>query len=223
MRFSLVALAVQLSLVAAAINPASVPFQRAAEIQARHAEKRSARPILPEKNSLQIRQSSPFLNNNTEKFVVNGSAIPEVPFDLGESYAGLLPISADPDESRQLYFWFFPAAHGAPQEQEIVIWLNGGPGCSSLLGLFTENGPFLWQAGTLAPTANPYSWNNLTNIVWVEQPVGVGYSQGTPNITNEEELSQQFIGFYKQFVDAFQLKGYKTYITGKFPDRHHNR
>jgi carboxypeptidase D len=39
--------------------------------------------------------------------------------------------------------------------------LNGGPGCSSLSGLLTENGPFLWQEGTLAPVPNSYSWTNL--------------------------------------------------------------
>jgi carboxypeptidase D len=57
--------------------------------------------------------------------------------------------------------------------------------CSSLSGLLTENGPFTWEAGTLAPVQNPYSWTNLTNMLWVEQPVGVGYSQGSPNITDE--------------------------------------
>ena len=51
--------------------------------------------------------------------------------------------------------------------------------------------------------------------MWVEQPVGVGYTQGTPNITNEVELGLQFIGFYKQFVDTFNAHGKKVYLTGK--------
>ena len=93
--------------------------------------------------------------------------------------------------------------------------LNGGPGCSSLSGLLTENGPFLWQAGTLAPTPNTYSFNNLTNFVWVEQPVGTGFSQGTPNITNEFELADEFLGFWKNFIDTFQILDRKTYITGE--------
>lgn len=69
--------------------------------------------------------------------------------------------------------------------------------------------------GTLAPVQNPYSWNNLTNVLWVEQPVGVGYSQGTPNITNEVELGDEFRGFYKSFIDLFELYNWKTYITGE--------
>ena len=52
-------------------------------------------------------------------------------------------------------------------------------------------------------------------MIWVEQPVGVGFSQGVPNITNEVELAQEFLGFYKSFVDAFQVHGRKVYLTGE--------
>jgi carboxypeptidase D len=55
----------------------------------------------------------------------------------------------------------------------------------------------------------------VTNILWIEQPVGVGYSQGTPNITNEVELGNEFRGFYKSFVDLFGIYHWKTYITGE--------
>lgn len=52
-------------------------------------------------------------------------------------------------------------------------------------------------------------------MLWVEQPVGVGYSQGTPNITNEVELATEFRGFYKNFVDTFATHNWKTYVTGE--------
>lgn len=83
----------------------------------------------------------------------------------GESYAGLMPISSAKNAS-ELYFWFFPSEN-AQASDEIVIWLNGGPGCSSLEGLLQENGPFLWQYGTYKPIKNGWAWNNLTNVVWV--------------------------------------------------------
>jgi len=82
-------------------------------------------------------------NENTTKFAVDGSKLPNVTFNIGESYAGLLPISEDVDAS-ELYFWFFPSVNPLASD-EILIWLNGGPGCSSLEGLLQENGPFLWQ------------------------------------------------------------------------------
>src|SRR5438552_10367431 len=89
-----------------------------------------------------------WLNDKTKKFYVDGANIPDVKFDAGESYAGLLPISDKKTEERKLYFWFFPSTNPAA-EDEITIWLNGGPGCSSLEGLLQENGPFLWQYGTV--------------------------------------------------------------------------
>ena len=52
-------------------------------------------------------------------------------------------------------------------------------------------------------------------MVWVEQPVGTGFSQGTPTATNEEEVGQQFLGFWKNFIDTFGLQNRKVYITGE--------
>jgi carboxypeptidase D len=73
----------------------------------------------------------------------------------------------------------------------------------------------LWQTGTQGFTLNTYAWRNLTNIVYVEQPVGVGFTQGTPDISNEVELGQQFIRFWKNFVKAFRLENRKVYLTGE--------
>lgn len=104
------------------------------------------------------------------EYVVNGTGLPYVDFDVGESYAGLMDISNNTDDG-QLYFWFFPSTNPLA-EKEILIWLNGGPGCSSLEGFLQENGPVLWQYGTYKPIQNPWTWVNLTNVVWVEQPIG---------------------------------------------------
>ena len=138
MRFSLktVGLVLGLSVAAQAFSEHAVrAFNRGERVRREH---EARRPALPKPQKLQKRQSK-FLNAQTEKFAVNGSAIPEVDFDIGESYAGLLPISQAPEESRQLYFWFFPSSN-PDANQEILIWFNGGPGCSSLSGLLTENG-----------------------------------------------------------------------------------
>lgn len=63
---------------------------------------------------------------------------------------------------------------------------------------------------------NEYSWTNLSSILYVEQPIGTGFSQGTPNIQNEDDLAAQFVGFLQQFLKVFpELKGKKTYLTGE--------
>ncbi|KAI9833597.1 MAG: hypothetical protein M1819_003550 [Sarea resinae] len=160
------------------------------------------------------KRSHQYLNANTTKFAVNGTGIPDVNFDVGESYSGLLPISKDANETRELFFWFFPSDNPQSSE-EITIWLNGGPGCSSLEGLLQENGPFLWQPGTFLPVQNPWSWTNLTNVIWVEQPVGTGFSQGTPTATSEEDVAEQFLGFFKNFVDVFGMHNCQVYIAGE--------
>lgn len=89
------------------------------------------------------------------------------------------------------------------------------PGCSSLDGFLKEHGPFLWGTGTYAPIKNPWSWHHVSNIIYVEQPIGTGFSQGTVTITSEEELAEQFLGFWKNFVTTFGLEGYKVYVTGE--------
>ena len=103
--------------------------------------------------------SSPFLTDKSKKYAINGSAIPDVDFDIGESYGGLMPISNKTNAS-ELYFWFFPSSN-PKAEKEITIWLNGGPGCSSLEGFLQENGPFIWQYGTYKPVPNTYTWVSL--------------------------------------------------------------
>ncbi|GAM82664.1 hypothetical protein ANO11243_006460 [Dothideomycetidae sp. 11243] len=152
--------------------------------------------------------------SETAKFAINSTAIPDVPFDIGEAYGGLLPIS-DAANSSEFYFFFQPSANPNATD-EILIWLNGGPGCSSLEGLLQENGPFLWQYGTFAPVENQYKWTNLTNVVWVEQPAGTGFSSSDGhNVTSETEVAADFLGFWKNFVDTFGLHERKVFIAGE--------
>ncbi|KAF9894424.1 hypothetical protein FE257_007927 [Aspergillus nanangensis] len=155
---------------------------------------------------------SPYHTAKTEGFAVNGSAIPDIDFDIGESYAGYLDNSPSGDSS--LYFWFFPTTNPNATD-EITIWLSGCPGCSSLLSLIQETGPFLWKPGTYKPTRNPYSWNNLTNIVYVDQPAGTGFSLGPPTVHDEEDVAREFMDFWVRFMQTFALQDRKVYITGE--------
>jgi carboxypeptidase D len=63
---------------------------------------------------------------------------------------------------------------------------------------------------------NQRSWTNLSSVLWVEQPVGTGFSQGIPNAQNEDDVAVQVIGFMQQFLEVFsELKGKKLYLSGE--------
>ena len=67
------------------------------------------------------------------------------------------------------------------------MWLTGGPGCASEVALFYENGPYAFSAdGTLE--SNPYSWNEISNLLFVDQPIGTGFSKGSALTDVRSEL-----------------------------------
>lgn len=107
-----------------------------------------------------------------DQYLVDGKALPDVPFDIETSYSGLMPITGAPTETRKFFFWYFPSSRPGGSK-DLTIWLNGGPGCSSLYGVAQENGPFLFPKGHTIAVENPYSWHKLTNMLYVEQPLGV--------------------------------------------------
>lgn len=73
-----------------------------------------------------------------------------------------------------IHYWLVEA-EASPQTAPLVFWTNGGPGCSGLIGFMTEQGPFRPDVdGNIQP--NPYAWNKIANMVFLEQPVGVGFS-----------------------------------------------
>src|SRR4051812_1238209 len=98
-------------------------------------------------------------------------------------YSGNIPIdTADP--SRSLFFVFQPTVGKAVDE--ITIWLNGGPGCSSPEGFFKKNGFFFWGWGMYQPFINPYFWFIPTNVLGVEQLVGMEFPEGNVTANSEE-------------------------------------
>ncbi|KAF8029922.1 hypothetical protein BT93_E2360 [Corymbia citriodora subsp. variegata] len=92
-------------------------------------------------------------------------------------YAGY--ITVDEKQERALFF-YFAEAEADPASKPLVLWLNGGPGCSSLgVGAFCEHGPFKPSGDVLLK--NDYSWNKEANMLYLESPVGVGFSYSVNN------------------------------------------
>jgi carboxypeptidase C (cathepsin A) len=77
-----------------------------------------------------------------------------------KSYSGYADVADD----QHVFFWFFEARNMDPSEAPLTVWINGGPGSSSMIGLFEENGPCRVDENG-AVYNNPYSWSNVSNML----------------------------------------------------------
>ncbi|KAK4199158.1 putative carboxypeptidase S1 [Triangularia verruculosa] len=108
------------------------------------------------------------------------------------------------DDDTNLFFWFFESRN-SPETSPLVLWLNGGPGCSSMLGLFVENGPCYYPEDASSdsdPVLNSESWNSYANMLYLDQPVGVGFSYGNTEINSTTQGSQDVWVFLQAFLAA---------------------
>ncbi|EEQ99457.1 conserved hypothetical protein [Perkinsus marinus ATCC 50983] len=115
----------------------------------------------------------------------------------------------------RLFFWFFES-RSDPAQDPLVLWLNGGPGCSSMTGLFHENGPCKANDDGTDTELNPYSWNTRANLLFVDQPAGVGFADG-PLVTNGsfEAADDLYMALQEFFAKHKQYRDKDFYITGE--------
>ncbi|ESR50819.1 hypothetical protein CICLE_v10031415mg [Citrus x clementina] len=140
---------------------------------------------------------------------------PKVEF---KHYAGYVKLR--PNDHKALFYWFFEAQKGV-SSKPLVLWLNGGPGCSSIAyGAAQELGPFLVGGNGSRLKFNKYSWNKAANMLFLEAPVGVGFSY-TNNSEDLHKLGDQvtandsyafLIGWFKRFPN---FKSHDFYIAGE--------
>ncbi|KAL0947633.1 hypothetical protein HGRIS_013721 [Hohenbuehelia grisea] len=114
--------------------------------------------------------------------------------------SGYLDIADD----KHLFFWFFEARHN-PKEAPLILWLNGGPGCSSSTGLLFELGPCSVADQGKNVTFNPYSWNTHANIIFLDQPVNVGfsYAEDGTSVNNSPAAGKDVYALLELFFDRF--------------------
>jgi cathepsin A (carboxypeptidase C) len=127
--------------------------------------------------------------------------------------SGIIDLGNEDD----MFYWLFRSRH-SPENDPLVIWLTGGPGCSSELAIFYENGPFTIN-DDLTLKRNPSSWNNFANLLFVDQPVGTGFSKcnnPTHYARNEEMVAENFYRFLINFYMKYpEFKTRPLYITGE--------
>ncbi|KAM7091030.1 lysosomal protective protein isoform 1-T1 [Ciconia maguari] len=118
---------------------------------------------------------------------------------------------------KHLHYWFVEAQSN-PQSSPLVLWLNGGPGCSSMEGFLKEHGPFLIQPDGVTLKYNDYAWNKIANVLYLESPAGVGfsYSEDKKYATNDTEVARNNYLALKEFLRLFpEYSKNDLFLTGE--------
>ncbi|KAJ8655583.1 hypothetical protein O0I10_008671 [Lichtheimia ornata] len=108
----------------------------------------------------------------------------------------------DIEDDKHYFFWFFESRNN-PKEDPLILWLNGGPGCTSLEGLFTELGPCFINKEGDGTVYNEHSWNNNASIIFLDQPTNVGYSYGKDGKPYSSEAAKDVYAFLQLFFKEF--------------------
>ncbi|XP_010278297.1 PREDICTED: serine carboxypeptidase-like 31 [Nelumbo nucifera] len=145
--------------------------------------------------------------------------LPGQPADVGfRHYAGYVTVNEK--NGRALFYWFYEASV-RPDEKPLVLWLNGGPGCSSVgYGATQEIGPFIVDTDGRGIKLNPYSWNKEANMLFLESPVGVGFSYS--NTTTDYKIlgddftaKDTFAFLHEWFLKFPSYRRRSFYIAGE--------
>ncbi|KAJ6552198.1 alpha/beta-hydrolase [Mycena vulgaris] len=131
-----------------------------------------------------------------------------------ETTSGVHQMSGyvDIGTNMSMWFWFF-ASRTSPETAPFTLWINGGPGCASEIGLFQENGPCTVNADGKSTTLNPFSWNSVSNMIYIDQPIGTGFSFGTDTVNSTQNAAVQF---WKAFQVLFESGEFSQYQSREF-------
>ncbi|KAL5844943.1 hypothetical protein ACOSQ4_010901 [Xanthoceras sorbifolium] len=133
-------------------------------------------------------------------------------------YAGY--VTVDPKAGRYLFYYFVESPQNS-STKPLVLWLNGGPGCSSLgYGAMEELGPFRVNSDGKTLFRNEYAWNNAANVIFLESPAGVGfsYSKTSADYTNtgDKSTAEDSYTFLVNWLERFpQYKTRDFFLTGE--------
>ncbi|EGO26845.1 hypothetical protein SERLADRAFT_360894 [Serpula lacrymans var. lacrymans S7.9] len=166
----------------------------------------ATRAFLTDSRSPHIEVRSQIYNDTGLRYVKNSGICETTPGV--EQLSGYIDVGTN----MSMWFWFFEARN-SPETAPFTLWLNGGPGCSSMIGLFQENGPCHVTPDGNATFLNPYSWNNVSNIIYIDQPIGTGFSYGT-DTANSTESAAPFV--WTAFQVLFESKQFSKYSSREF-------
>ncbi|CAN1798581.1 Serine carboxypeptidase-like 28 [Linum perenne] len=131
-------------------------------------------------------------------------------------------ITVDPRAGRSLFYWLTEAPSTARLKlRPLVLWLNGGPGCSSIAyGAFEEVGPFRVQPDGRTLKLNPYAWNKVANLLFLDSPAGVGFSYSNTSSdlyqVGDNRTAKDAYKFLRSWLERFpEYKQRPFYIAGE--------
>ncbi|KAK0583922.1 hypothetical protein LWI29_005114 [Acer saccharum] len=150
------------------------------------------------------------------------TALPGQPTNVSfKQHSGYINVTdAHHGSTRALFYYFVEAQSPDPVSLPLTLWLNGGPGCSSLgFGAFMEHGPF--QPGKNGVLLwNKYSWNLESNMLYVESPIGVGFSYSNTSsdyiLWNDTRTAEDNLRFIVKWLEEFpQYEDSDFFLTGE--------
>ncbi|KAJ1276370.1 hypothetical protein BS78_05G209800 [Paspalum vaginatum] len=140
-----------------------------------------------------------------------------VAFDMYGGY-----VTVDDQAGRALYYWFLEADSGTadPDTAPLVLWLNGGPGCSSVgYGALEELGAFRVHDDGETLLLNEYAWNKAANVLFLESPAGVGFSYSNTSsdlVVGDNRTAHDSYTFLVKWFERFPQYKYRDfYIAGE--------
>ena len=119
-------------------------------------------------------------------------------------FSGFVSVSND-TVRRDIFYWFVESQR-SPSSDPLILWTNGGPGCSGLIGKFTEMGPFRTINNGTSLDLTSYAWNREANVLFVEQPLFTGYSisdDPADAVTTDELNAARLTRFIDRWLDKF--------------------
>ena len=122
-------------------------------------------------------------------------------------------------EDKHLFYWFFEkrgASVSTDNSVPFIVWLTGGPGCSSSIALLAENGPCSVNESGDETLVNQYSWIESAHMLWLDQPAGVGFSYGQSTDRNEEMVGEDAYYFLQAFFKSHpEYNENPIYVVGE--------